>query len=159
MGPSIFSYIHMMSHVVLIGTRLAFPTPRRPRLPLHTNIDSKFNDIISRRHIAITDHDTSTSHTFSTVFLILHFYASLTTPTFKMATMETPRVSCPYLNSYVNRNVLIVGKVVQLRGESAIVDADGHVTVNLNRVRYSAFFCLSLSFYFYIVEHQHANCT
>jgi replication factor A3 len=51
-----------------------------------------------------------------------------------MATMETPRVSCSYLNSYVNRNVLVVGKVVQLRGESAIVDADGHITVNLNRV-------------------------
>lgn len=50
-----------------------------------------------------------------------------------MAAMETPRVSCSYLNSYVNRNVLVVGKVVQLRGESAIVDADGHITVNLNR--------------------------
>ncbi|ERS99308.1 replication factor A3 [Sporothrix schenckii 1099-18] len=50
-----------------------------------------------------------------------------------MASMETPRVSCSYLNSYVNHNVLIVGKVVQLRGESAILDADGHITVNLNR--------------------------
>ncbi|CAK7264736.1 hypothetical protein SEPCBS57363_001231 [Sporothrix epigloea] len=47
--------------------------------------------------------------------------------------METPRVSCSYLNSYINQNVLVVGKVVQLRGDSAIVDADGHITVNLNR--------------------------
>ncbi|EFX04037.1 DNA replication factor a subunit ssb3 [Grosmannia clavigera kw1407] len=46
---------------------------------------------------------------------------------------STPRVSCPYLNSYVGRNVLVVGKVVQLRGDSAIVDADGHITVQLNR--------------------------
>ncbi|OAA68756.1 DNA replication factor a subunit ssb3 [Niveomyces insectorum RCEF 264] len=46
---------------------------------------------------------------------------------------STPRVSCSYLNSYVGRNVLIVGKVVQLRGDTAIVDADGHITVNLNR--------------------------
>ncbi|CAK7216233.1 hypothetical protein SCUCBS95973_002741 [Sporothrix curviconia] len=47
--------------------------------------------------------------------------------------METPRVSCSYLNSFVNHNVLVVGKVVQLRGDSAILDADGHITVNLNR--------------------------
>ncbi len=48
--------------------------------------------------------------------------------------METPRVSCSHLNSYINRNVLVVGKVVQLRDDSAIMDADGHITVNLNRV-------------------------
>ena len=53
--------------------------------------------------------------------------------------METPRVSCSYLNSFVNHNVLVVGKVVQLRGDSAILDADGHITVNLNRVGHLVF--------------------
>ncbi|KAK1766134.1 replication factor A protein 3 [Phialemonium atrogriseum] len=46
---------------------------------------------------------------------------------------STPRISCPYLDSYVGRNVMVVGKVVQLRGDQAIVDADGNVTAHLNR--------------------------
>lgn len=49
---------------------------------------------------------------------------------------STPRISCPYLDSYVGRNVMVVGKVVQLRGDQAIVDADGNVTAHLNRVRF-----------------------
>ena len=46
----------------------------------------------------------------------------------------TPRVTCGYLNSYVNKNVMVVGKVIQLRGESALIDADGNITAHLNRV-------------------------
>ncbi|KAK4460210.1 replication factor A protein 3 [Cladorrhinum samala] len=45
----------------------------------------------------------------------------------------TPRVTCGYLNSYVNKNVMVVGKVIQLRGESALIDADGNITAHLNR--------------------------
>ena len=48
---------------------------------------------------------------------------------------STPRVSSQYLGQYINRNVIIVGKVLQLRGESAVMDSNGNVTLNLNRVR------------------------
>lgn len=48
--------------------------------------------------------------------------------------VSTPRVSSPYLDSYVGRNVMIVGQVSQLRGEIAVLNSDGNVTVNLNRV-------------------------
>lgn len=51
-----------------------------------------------------------------------------------MEATSTPRISAPYLDSYVGRNVVIVGKVVQLRGDEAIIDADGNVTAHLNRV-------------------------
>ena len=51
-----------------------------------------------------------------------------------MDNISTPRVTCSYLNSYLGRNVLIVGKVMELRGDEAIVDADGSITVHLNRV-------------------------
>ncbi|KAK4203659.1 replication factor A protein 3 [Triangularia verruculosa] len=46
---------------------------------------------------------------------------------------STPRVTCAYLNSYVGKNVMIVGKVVQIRGEDAIIDADGNIPCKLNR--------------------------
>jgi hypothetical protein len=55
----------------------------------------------------------------------------------RLYTMEAtanPRITCGYLNSYVGKNVIIVGRVVQLRGEEAIVDADGNITAHLNRV-------------------------
>lgn len=51
-----------------------------------------------------------------------------------MEATSTPRISSSYLDSYVGRNVMIVGKVIQLRGDQAIVDADGHITAHLNRV-------------------------
>ncbi|KAK4229819.1 replication factor A protein 3 [Podospora fimiseda] len=46
---------------------------------------------------------------------------------------STPRVTCAYLNSYVGKNVMIVGKVIQLRGDEALIDADGNITAHLNR--------------------------
>ncbi|KAK3297574.1 replication factor A protein 3 [Chaetomium fimeti] len=50
-----------------------------------------------------------------------------------MESIATPRITCAYLNSYVGKNVIIVGKVIQLRGEEAILDADGNITAHLNR--------------------------
>ena len=47
----------------------------------------------------------------------------------------TPRVTAPYLEQFVGGPVVrILGKVLQLRGEQAIVDAGGQITVLLNRV-------------------------
>lgn len=51
-----------------------------------------------------------------------------------MESQPTPRLTAPYLDRYVGRNVIIVGKVVQLRGEIATIDADGAITAQLNRV-------------------------
>ncbi|KAK5662784.1 hypothetical protein OQA88_6192 [Cercophora sp. LCS_1] len=50
-----------------------------------------------------------------------------------MEAQATPRVTCGYLNSYVGKIVIVVGKVTQLRGDQAIIDADGNVTAYLNR--------------------------
>jgi hypothetical protein len=49
--------------------------------------------------------------------------------------LSTPRITAPYLDNFVNRHVLLVGKVTQLRGEQATLDSEGTVTVILNRVR------------------------
>lgn len=51
-----------------------------------------------------------------------------------MEAISTPPITCPYLDTYVGQNVRVVGKVVQLRGDTAIIDADGNITANLNRV-------------------------
>lgn len=53
-----------------------------------------------------------------------------------MEATSTPRITSQYLDNYVGRNVMIVGKVVQLRGDTAVVDADGNVTAHLNRVSF-----------------------
>ncbi|EAQ86564.1 predicted protein [Chaetomium globosum CBS 148.51] len=50
-----------------------------------------------------------------------------------MEAVANPRITCAYLNSYVGKNVIFVGKVIQLRGEEAIIDADGNITAHLNR--------------------------
>jgi replication factor A3 len=47
--------------------------------------------------------------------------------------LSTPRITAPYLDNFVNRHVLLVGKVTQLRGEQATLDSEGTVTVILNR--------------------------
>ncbi len=46
----------------------------------------------------------------------------------------TPRINALYLESFTGQTVRLVGKVQQLRGESAVVDAGGRVDVLLNRV-------------------------
>jgi hypothetical protein len=48
---------------------------------------------------------------------------------------QTPRILAPHLSNFQHRIVRILGKVVQLRGETAIIDAGGHVDLILNRVR------------------------
>ncbi|KAL6897525.1 hypothetical protein GGI43DRAFT_95974 [Trichoderma evansii] len=47
--------------------------------------------------------------------------------------MSTPRITAAYLDNFVGRTVTIVGKVTQLRGDQATIDADGVVTILLNR--------------------------
>lgn len=51
-----------------------------------------------------------------------------------MEATSTPPITCPYLDSYVGQNVRVVGKVAQLRGDTAVIDADGNITANLHRV-------------------------
>jgi len=51
-----------------------------------------------------------------------------------MEAVSTPRISADMLDSYIGQNVIVVGKVVQLRGVSAILDANGQVNAILNRV-------------------------
>ncbi|XXH00185.1 54S ribosomal protein yml6, mitochondrial [Hypoxylon texense] len=50
-----------------------------------------------------------------------------------MESTSTPRISAALLDSFVGHNVIIVGKVSQLRGDIAFLDADGQVQANLNR--------------------------
>ena len=47
----------------------------------------------------------------------------------------TPRINAQYLESFINQTVRIVGKVASLRGEIATLDAQGSITIHLNRVR------------------------
>ncbi|RYP07064.1 hypothetical protein DL764_002755 [Monosporascus ibericus] len=50
-----------------------------------------------------------------------------------MEPVSTPRISGQLIGSYIGRNVMIIGKVLQLRGDSAIIDAEGQITIMLNR--------------------------
>ncbi|KAI3321741.1 replication factor A protein 3-domain-containing protein [Xylariaceae sp. AK1471] len=50
-----------------------------------------------------------------------------------MESVSTPRISANMLDSYVGQNVIVVGKVMQLRGDSAVLDANGQVNAILNR--------------------------
>ena len=47
----------------------------------------------------------------------------------------TPRISAAYLETFQNQTVRVLGKVVQLRGDNATIDAGGQMGVILNRVR------------------------
>lgn len=46
---------------------------------------------------------------------------------------QTPRILAPHLSQFQHRIVRVLGKVVQLRGEHAIVDAGGNIDMVLNR--------------------------
>ncbi|KAI2643365.1 replication factor A protein 3 [Xylaria nigripes] len=50
-----------------------------------------------------------------------------------MESVSTPRISATMLDAYVGHNVIVVGKVMQLRGDSAVLDASGQVNAILNR--------------------------
>jgi replication factor A3 len=56
-----------------------------------------------------------------------------------MDTPQTPRVLAPHLANFQHRIVRILGKVTQLRGETAVIDAGGNVDVILNRVSFFIF--------------------
>jgi replication factor A3 len=47
---------------------------------------------------------------------------------------QTPRIQAPYLQQFQHRIVRVLGKVVQLRGEQATIDAGGNVDIILTRV-------------------------
>lgn len=47
---------------------------------------------------------------------------------------QTPRILAPHLSNFQHRIVRMLGKVVQLRGETAVIDAGGQVDVILTRV-------------------------
>lgn len=49
----------------------------------------------------------------------------------------TPRINASYLEHFTNQTVRILGKVIQLRGEQATIEAGGQVNILLNRVRRS----------------------
>jgi hypothetical protein len=55
----------------------------------------------------------------------------------------TPRITAPYLEQFSHQTVRILGKVRQLRGEQATIDAGGQISVFLNRVRYNFYFLIS----------------
>ncbi|KAF2733955.1 replication factor A protein 3 [Polyplosphaeria fusca] len=46
---------------------------------------------------------------------------------------QTPRILAPNLSTFQHKLVRMLGKVVQLRGESATIDAGGNVDIILNR--------------------------
>ncbi|KAK3209643.1 hypothetical protein GRF29_44g289018 [Pseudopithomyces chartarum] len=45
----------------------------------------------------------------------------------------TPRILAPHLSTFQHKIVRLLGRVVQLRGETAVIDAGGNVNVILNR--------------------------
>lgn len=61
---------------------------------------------------------------------------------------QTPRILAPHLQTFQHKLVRMLGKVVQLRGDTAVIDAGGNVDIILNRVR--SYTSLSLSFLSYI---------
>jgi replication factor A3 len=48
---------------------------------------------------------------------------------------QCPRINSQYLDAFTGQTVRITGKVSQIRGETAVIDANGEITVLLNRVR------------------------
>ena len=49
-------------------------------------------------------------------------------------TEATPRITAQYLENFTHQTVRVLGKVIQMRGEQALVDSGGQITVILNRV-------------------------
>jgi replication factor A3 len=47
--------------------------------------------------------------------------------------ISTPRITSSYLDAFRGRNIRLIGKVTQLRGESATIDSEGVVTAHLGR--------------------------
>jgi replication factor A3 len=49
---------------------------------------------------------------------------------------STPRITASYLDNFQGQAVRLVGRVTQLRGDHAVIDAGGQVTVHLTRVSF-----------------------
>ncbi|KAG9252880.1 replication factor A protein 3 [Emericellopsis atlantica] len=47
--------------------------------------------------------------------------------------IEAPRVTARLLDNFIGRHVRIVGQVIELRGDQAVINSDGAVTILLNR--------------------------
>lgn len=47
--------------------------------------------------------------------------------------MSTPRITSQYLDTFTSRIIRLVGRVTQLRGDTATIDSEGNVTAHLNR--------------------------
>jgi replication factor A3 len=62
---------------------------------------------------------------------------------------QTPRILAPHLSNFQHRIVRVLGKVVQLRGEQAVIDAGGNIDVILNRV--------SFNFRIFLYTHTHIH--
>ncbi|KAF2225988.1 replication factor A protein 3 [Elsinoe ampelina] len=45
----------------------------------------------------------------------------------------TPRITAPYLEQFKHQTVRVLGKVTELRGETATIDAGGKINLLLNR--------------------------
>ncbi|EME86234.1 uncharacterized protein MYCFIDRAFT_186535 [Pseudocercospora fijiensis CIRAD86] len=45
----------------------------------------------------------------------------------------TPRINAEYLEHFSHKTVRITGKVRQIRGETAVIDAKGSITLHLNK--------------------------
>lgn len=78
-----------------------------------------------------TDYHTHDIRDITSTFL-LQFSRSY--PDFEAMTEQTPRINSLYLEAFTGQTVMITGKVSQIRGETAVIDANGEVTVLLNRV-------------------------
>jgi replication factor A3 len=48
---------------------------------------------------------------------------------------STPRINARYLEAFTHHTVRIVGRVAALHGETATLEAEGAITIHLNRVR------------------------
>lgn len=53
----------------------------------------------------------------------------------KKMSETTPRITAEYLQQFSHKTVRILGKVTQLRGETATIDSSGQIQLHLNRVR------------------------
>lgn len=54
---------------------------------------------------------------------------------------QAPRINAPLLEQFQSRIVRVVGKVVELRGDRAVIDSRGAITVFLDRV-YDFLLCI-----------------
>ena len=55
---------------------------------------------------------------------------------------QTPRINAPLIDKFRNTTVRIVGKVVDVKEDTAVIDAQGQIQLQLQRVRYPAQACL-----------------